>query len=228
MRALFIIVVLVTSQLSVAAQATNDVLLERRIDTCFTNAEMLEVLNHLALDYKVPIGIEWATNYDETVQKKMYLDNGSIKWKPGEINTTAGSLEDVLDELIRLDPTYRWEMMDGVINIYPIHLRDDFVRDLLNTKIKYFSLAVNDEKFKIRDAIFDLTEIQTATKRARVELLRRSYSYKRSGGDEASHTRQFENISLRSILNATVRFTENKIWVIKRVGEDKDALDLTF
>lgn len=225
---LFIAVLLGSSQITIFAQTSTNDLLQRRIQTDFSNACFLEVLSRLAVDYQVPIGLELATDYDETVQNSMYLENGSIKWKPCEINIAAGTLQNVLTAFIQQNPYYKWEIIDNVINVSPVKLQDDSIKELLNTQVSHFRLFLGDGKFKIRDSILDLPEIQAAIDRAKIKSLKRAYSYKQSNAAPLAEIRNFEKISLRRILNASIELTEHKMWTIKKTGENKDNLVLMF
>jgi hypothetical protein len=203
-------------------------ILQMQIERRFEQAYMLEVLSHLAVSWRVPIGIEWVQDKDLQTREAMYLENGAIRWKPGTINIQPGSLNDVLDSLIRQMPQYRWECVIGVINIYPVESRDRFLAKLMDTKIERFEFFVNDEKFAIRDAIYKIPEVQALSHSQDVPALKRYYSYRRAETIDKGRLVQLNNASFRDVLNSVIRNTENNLWGIRRTGWSLELFELNF
>lgn len=54
------------------------------------------------------------------------------------VNVENGKLSDALDQIVGQMKHYKWEINDGVINIFPIEGRDERFRDLMETNIANF------------------------------------------------------------------------------------------
>lgn len=48
-------------------------------------------------------------------------------------------MREILDSIIKQESDYKWEIRDGVVNIYPARAKDEILRTFLDTKIKNFS-----------------------------------------------------------------------------------------
>lgn len=206
------------SKRAIEKETTNQVLESgiggKRIDLNLTNATLLEVTSKLAVFYQIPIGVE--------------LRNDSRKKLQQNINIKSGSLNEVLDSLISQNPDYKWEMYDNVVNISPANSRDKFLEDLLETQITKFVLKREIDKFEIRDSIVDLPEIKNLLKLNNVESLNRSYPYNPKFNLNDRIDLSILNTTVRGVLNKVVINSENKIWVVERIGENKEFLLVSF
>jgi hypothetical protein len=69
------------------------------------NETLITCLATLAVEYRVPIGLEAALNHDDKARLSFDVKNESLK--------------KILDLISRQEPTYKWEVRDGVINFVP-------------------------------------------------------------------------------------------------------------
>ncbi|MBK8149582.1 MAG: hypothetical protein IPK58_15610 [Acidobacteria bacterium] len=102
-----------------------------------------QVLNTIAYEYGVPIGLEVAVSDDIA--------------RTISFSATNSSLTEVLDLIAQKDPSYTWEYRDGVINFYPkSEFRDTILFNLLETRIKTFNVRKRLSRLELRKS---LTEI---------------------------------------------------------------------
>lgn len=113
-------------------QKTNQELLDTVISKEFKDITLIYVLDSIRQDYGIPIVFE--------VADSGYISGNPIDLNTFDINLEAGKLSDVLDSIIKQKPSYKWEIVDGVVNFVPIKNRNPFIEKLLNTQIKSFSL----------------------------------------------------------------------------------------
>lgn len=106
------------------ASAFNDPdLLTRRIKaTEIKNKSIDDVLDLIAIDYAIPVGIELA-------------DPKRTSFRQIDLNLPETNLKDFLDVAIAKDPGYTWKLEGGVIHVWMVNARDTFVANLLNAKI---------------------------------------------------------------------------------------------
>lgn len=223
----FACIVLLLSLKSVSGQSPNT-LLNQKIDLDLSNTTVFYVLNKLAIDKRIPIGLERASDYRQKLYEKMYVENGEIKWQPDTIKIKSGTLKEILDSLFSQDLQYNWELRDGVINIFPVESRDEFLKKLLDTKIGKFSHEKGINKFQVRDAILKLPEAKQLLKEEKVELLRRDYPNSHYLYPDNEIDANISDTDVRSVLNKIVRDSPHKIWVIERIGDNKRYLLLSF
>src|SRR5215211_448527 len=75
-------------------------------------ATLMFVLDKLSVERNIPVGIEFSST--EKNEPKL------------EINVKNAPLVDVLNLIIQQEPTYIWELRNGVINFIPVKDRDPF------------------------------------------------------------------------------------------------------
>lgn len=220
--------VLLLVQINVTGQSSETDLINQEIEVNLSKATLVEVLSTLAVHHRVPVGLEEATDSRQRVDERMYVENGKIKFKEGKITIKSGSLKEILDSLIEQEPQYTWEVRDGVINIFPVQLRDEFLKKFLETKIEKFSPLTGWNKFQLRDAIVELPEVKTLLKAENVEALNRYYQIRESIYEDKEIELSISNTDVRGILNKVARDSEYKIWVIERIGERREDLLVSF
>lgn len=219
--------IIVFSQINVYSQDKNSTL-DQRINIDLSNTTMLFVLNKLAFEYRIPIGLEWATNHRQNLSESMSFEDGNIRWKSKSIIIKPGTLEEILNSLIKQEPEYKWEFNDGAVNIFPVKLRDDFLEKLLNTKVENFSPEKGIDKFKIRDDIIEMPVVKDLLASENVQLLKRDYPNSNYLFPDNEISISISNTDIKGILNKIVRTTIHKIWIIERIGKNKENLLVAF
>ena len=209
-------------------QSSETALVNQRINISLARATFMQTLSVLAVEHRVPIGLERDADYWHRTEKLMSLEEGKIKWKEGTIFIKSGTLKEILDSLVAQEPLYQWEVRDGVINVYPARSRDGFLKQLLETRIKTFSPEKGMNKFQIRDAILDLPEIRALLETEKVEALKRSYPTRRSIYADNQVELGISNTNVRGILNRVARDSEHKMWVVDRIGDKREGLEISF
>ncbi|HMT07579.1 MAG TPA: hypothetical protein PKA82_06210 [Pyrinomonadaceae bacterium] len=151
---------------------------------------------------------------------------------PITVNVENGTLSQVLDQIVDQMKNYKWEMSNGVVNIFPIKGRDPRLKDLLETNISRFRLS---EKSRVKD----ITE-QIQLSREFNGWLRKNnlkFSGSRSGADaliDAQYGRQidsamdFANLSFRDLLNKICSVKKGG-WLLKladKSSNGQEYLDL--
>lgn len=121
------------------AQASTPSILNRRItiDQRF-KAGTWEAVYYLA-DQGVPIGFEAKAHMNVDTDPRVVLK--------------SGTLEDVLDSIVRQDVFYTWTERDGVINVFPIMDRNPKSLAFLQTRIGEVSIRKGDKKASVVELI---------------------------------------------------------------------------
>jgi len=223
-----VIAMLLLVQIRTVGQSSETNILNRKIDINLSKATLLETLNILAIYHRVPIGLERDTDYRQRIAQLMYVENGKIKWKDGTITIKSGTLKEILDSLVAQEPLYQWEVRDGVINVFPTQSRDEFLKKLLETNIEKFSPKKGINKFKLRDVIVDLSEIKALLEAENIEVIKRYYPTRRSIYTNDEVDLSISNTNVRGVLNKVARDSEHKIWVVERIGDKKEFLEVSF
>ncbi len=162
---------------SVSGQKKEISLQEQKITIQMEKQPLGEVFKYLMENYDIPIGFEesildrehseysFQTNLPSVGREKRRSLDGKIDFdieveqdftaekNPITLDIKNGKLSDVLDQIVNQMANYKWEIHDGVVNIFPIRGRDKRFEELLETKIEIFNLAagktVNDITFRI-------------------------------------------------------------------------------
>ena len=188
-------------------QGSEDPLLSQRIELHVRKATLMNALITLAVDHRVPIGIEYSPA--DINEPKLDLD------------TVNASLREILDSIVKQEPLYRWELVDGVVNFMPISGQDPFFETLLNTPISHYDPGKWTIKFQLRDAIENTPEVKELLKSKKVELAKyRDYVSYPSIYTQKDVDLQMSHTTVRRILNRIVKVSEHKSWGIGwRQGE---------
>ena len=152
-------------------------------------------------------GIEYSA--EDKNEPKLYVEGSS-------------SLKEILDSIVKQEPLYRWDLVDGVINLVPIRNRDPFFESLLNTAISNYDPGKWTIKFQLRDAIGSTPEVKKLLESKNVELARyRDYaSYPSIYTPKEPPDLRMSNTTVRGILNRIIKVSEHKSWAIGwRQGE---------
>lgn len=188
--------------------------LDQIINIDLVDATLLQALNTLAVDHRMPIGFEQAKDSRDNLNRHIRLQSGMLKT--------------VLDSLVAQEPRYKWELRDGSINITPVLGRDEFLERFLDTKVAHFEPPTGTtDKFKLRDAVLALPEVRGLLKANRVTVRSYDYPYRRSIYSDDDLNLTMTKTDVRAVLNSIACRTEHKIWSLERVGENRELL-LTY
>jgi len=201
------------------------------------------VISKISSIYKVPIGFEpeskiEAQNTQESTQAQ-FDDNASL------ILVNDGSLREVLDELVKFKPQYNWEVLNGVINIYPKLNRDIALQAILETRIDTFSFENINSIMSLGSRITDAEEVKSTIKSFGLESIHfftsDELSKTKNGAvvtnyhfskpikktTDTTLTYQFHNLTVREVLNNVVRVNSSrKFWTIIKWGESNDIVTI--
>ena len=216
----FLVVLLVFSflpQLSFSQKDSHALVLERTIrDVKLKEANVDLALARLSVGYGIRIGLEMAKDSSDGPEIVLELKDATVR--------------QILDSIIKQDTRYEWAIVDNVINVKPRSDREELLADLLNTKIRSFSVQRHTATFDLRVRLLDLPEVQTRLRDAGVR--RRVSGYFNadllSMGDNLSLT--LHDKTLKEILNTLVstRTSDARYWVINRFRTDNDYVTLNF
>ena len=198
----------------------SNALLDQKIDIDLSNTTMLFVVNKLAFNYRIPIGLEWASDHRQKVYEKMQTENNIITWKNDNLKIKSGTLRQVLDSLVLQETQYKWECFEEVINIIPVESRDEFLKKLLDTKIKSFSPEKELSKFSVRDMLVETSEVRNLMNSEKVKLIKRDYPNSHYRYPDNEIIISASDTNFRSVLNKIVRTNIHKIWIVERLGNN--------
>ena len=191
-------------------QAQSKDLLDTEIASDFYAENLFQMCSFVSFLGSVPMGFESSVDLD-------------LEKKTNKILIKKGKLNVVMDSIVKHNPNYRWEIRDGVVNVYPIDSRDEVLKNLLESKIKNFSTA-EVGRAGIRKIIHETKEIKEILNSQQIELnifIRTSLNET----DEVIADFKFFNTDLRSVLNNIVKSSkENKLWFINRGNSKKEVL----
>jgi hypothetical protein len=190
-------------------------LLDQKLTVRVSNATLIYVLARLALDHRIRLGLE---------KSHTHKDEAKIN-----IEIEGGTLREVLDSIVRQEPAYQWQMVDGVINFTPTHDRYEFVATLLNTPVSRFAPAKGIDTFEIRNCILELPEVRSLMASSGLGVDRLSDEpYPRSIYGDDKVDLSISNTNVRGVLNKVIRDSEYKTWVVEMSGNNKDKLIISF
>jgi type II secretory pathway component GspD/PulD (secretin) len=176
---------------------------------------LLDVLNKLSSNYRIPIGLQYST--DNT--------NANLT-----IDVARATLVEVLDLIVKQEPMYRWEVRDGVINFVPVQNQDEFFDKFLNTRVRRFAPEQGINKFEVRNRLADLPEVLNLLEANKIRIMRLSdYPYSTKSiysNDQVDFA--ISDTDVRGVLNKTVRDGEYKLWVLGWWNEKKDTISISF
>ncbi len=137
------------SLLSIAvlhAQPREESILKRNIKIDI-RASTWTAVHHLA-DKGIPIGIETREGWNVDTDPRVKL--------------SSGRLEEILASIVKQDPSYKWELVDGVINFYPVAGRFEKSASFLATRLGAITIYPFDDRATIVERFSNLFANATA------------------------------------------------------------------
>jgi hypothetical protein len=150
-----------------------------------------QVLEFLATEYQFPAGIEIESS-----------DNVADKDKRISIYVFQKPLEFALNEIVRANPRYRWELNEGVVNLLPKEASES----LVEIKIEKFE-AINMKRIDVRKAIGDIPELGEKLKSLGLEFTTISVWPNKDKRDTMILTVDIKDTTLKSVLNEIAKKT---------------------
>lgn len=229
----------------------------RRITIQMEMQALGTVFAYLMKKYEIPIGFEesildrghsdyyfWTnlpcigvdTNKSANgVSKNETSEQGFFETKhPITVRISNGKLSDVLDQIVEQMKNYKWEINDGVVNIFPLRGRDERFKDLLETNIASYSLADGKTVDDISRSILKLPEFGRWSSKNKLEFLPlRSgvvYILNQQYGRRLDNSMSFSNLRFRKLLNEVTKIKKGG-WILKwngfsANGEERIDLDI--
>lgn len=195
------------------AQQPQVLSLDQPLDLRLNKATMMLVLGMLSVEKNSPIGIEVRAN--EKNEPKLDID---VRKTP---------LLEVLNLIVQQEPGYVWELRDGVINFTPVDNRDSFFEKLLNTPIRTFVSPKGNNKFAIREALYNIPEIKALIDANGLEAGTLGYPHKPSiYANDADLSDKHTN--LRSLLNKIIRESEHNSWTLQWLDKEHKTFEIGF
>lgn len=196
-------------------QDSDERLLDQKIELHMNDVTLMHVLSTLSVIYRVPIGFE-ASAADRNEPKVV-------------LESDKSSLKEILDSIVKQEPLYRWEIVDGVINFIPAQDRDSFIETLLNTSISTYDPGNWTIKFELRDAIANTPEVKKLLESNKKTLAKyQDYVYHPSIYTKKDVDVRMSNTTVRGILNRIVRISEHKSWTINWSDKEKNILAISL
>jgi len=207
-----IVVLLLFCEMSFG-QTSEAKVLNKRVEAVRIDLSSLHLaLSELASKYGIPIGLETIKEDGLESEEKITID------------VPEGTIKDVLDAIIQAAPRYEWEVVDGVINVLPKENRDSFLKGILDTSIKEFTIKPGQSKISVRGAITNLPEVKEKLKAANVSPLNLEFVSTEFAKLSESFSLDARNKTVRSILNQIIRKSNAKYWLVSRFGKKQEFL----
>lgn len=209
------VLVVISSCFTVGAQSrvnkTGDYLPEMSIEKLHIESKNIHLtLSELASRYNIPIGLEVASEDD-------LLNASNIS-----LNLEATTLKDVLNSIVSQNTLYNWKIIDSVVNVFPKRSnRDLALQKLLETRIETFSVREGTSRYNFRDFLIKKEELRTVLENENLVPEVAVFSSRDIKPLGRAFSLSVSDISLKDLLNRTVRESETKYWIVSRTGENK-------
>ena len=196
-------------------QVAESGILGQQIELHLRQDTLMYALSALSVRHRVPIGIE----YSQADKNEPKLN----------LETERATLKEVLDSIVKQEPLYRWEVVDGVINFVPTRDRDRFIETFLSTPVAHFDPGKWTIIFEVRDAIGDIPEVKRLLESNQKTIAKYSdYAYSPSIYTKKDVDLSISETNVRGVLNRIARDSEHKGWSIGWRPGDKNVLSIRF
>lgn len=234
----FALIFLLQGAVTIAPAQSND--LKGKLVTIHKDKKCFgEIFAYLMIEYDIAFGFEESSLDEGTVDFALVPN---IPWSDTRfsgymfgggkllftINVDNGRLDDVLNQIIKQAPNYKWEINDDVVNIVPVNGRDKRYKELLATRISKFSFRKGRPIAFIRNTLIELPEFINTLKATNLNVSKR-----RSDSNFIDRPMpvemNFSDLTLRELLNRITK-TKRGGWVLKEsdvVGnKEKEFVDI--
>ena len=137
------------------------------------------------------------------------------------LNLRADAVAQIMDELVSQKPKYKWELVDGIYDIYPKENADSV------TTVKIKAFHISNENFQVvSQKVVDIPEVEEWLVKNGVK--RREFQIGAAGETESCISLDLSQTTLRSVLNQIVAKDERTYWVVVRYGDNLEYISITF
>jgi hypothetical protein len=186
----------------------SSVILDKQASLVSSNASVGNALFSLSNLAKVPIGFIGVAGEDENPKKI-------------SVKVMRRTVREVLDEIVKSDNRYKWEIVDGIINVYPVSSSNCNISELTIGFLQLSEIEVS----KVGVAILKSPEIhinlEAMGKKATEGIV---YS-----GPKIKHGKisvVLSNIQIRDALNGILSRGEARFWTIETIGKRDEFVRL--
>lgn len=199
------------------AQSVDAEVLNKRIPAVRIYNKSLDLaLSEIASKYRVPIGLETALDENELEEERIVVD------------TSQGTLKELLDSLVQAAPRYQWKVEEGVINVFPRDKQDPLLKAILATSISEVKINPGTSRISVRSAITDLPEIKARMNSASLRPLNLALTSVDHLEAGEGFSLYMKDATLRELLNQIVRTSDVKYWLVSRFGKNNEFLIVNF
>ena len=227
---------------SVSGQEKEIDLKDKRITIKMEKQPLGLVFRYLMENYEIPIGFEesildrnhidydFDTNLPAIATLKQQNADGSVKMTttseaafkaklhPITLDFENGNLKDVFNQIVKQMENYKWEINEGVVNIFPIKGRDERFEKLLELNIKKFTFEKGKTVQDITTNIVLLPEFRSFMKESNFHFsdFREGTNFviKAQYGRTIDEGMDFSNLTFRELLNKATKIKKGG-WILK-------------
>jgi len=200
------------------AQNKREELLHSPLKNVQMQADNIDLLlSRLSEQYDLPIGFEVAIDDDVSVTRRI-----TIRMK-------EGTVQEVLDSIVNQNPTYKWEMRDDVINVFPRdRSRDILLKEMLETRLEKVSIDKQTTRFMLRQMLCENAAVMKILSVYNVTPANETFTSRDFGNVGRDFSFSASDVSIATVLNRVVRNSLTKYWIIMRFGDKKQYLVLNL
>lgn len=208
-------------QQSALAQSDQGLILNKYGEVkTLSSRDLLSTLSFVAHAYDVRISLETPLS-NNTESKSVAANNQAYLFEDG-------TLESVLNQIVRAYPGFTWSLDEGSIRVVPLKERDKYVTELLDTKIERIVIKKRISALGIGGDITNTPEVQAKLKASGVIGIHVFGSVESMGVDTRSPSEILilNNSAVREILDTAVSGTNARFWTVKRWGNTGEFLTI--
>jgi hypothetical protein len=236
------LLVLVITGLGICQEKQVD-LKDTRITIKMENQPLGLVFKYLMETYDIPIGFEesildrgipdyfFYANLPGKPENRMQNADGSVKFTttyrgrvfkaerhPITVNAENERLEEVFNQIVNQMENYKWEINDGVVNIFPIKGRDERFEKLLGINIQRFTFEKGKTIEDITTSIQSLREFLRFMGKNKLVFTGlytgKDFVLKAQYGRTINTGMDFSNLTFRELLNKITKIKRGS-WILK-------------
>lgn len=122
-------------------------------------AAIADALEKLANNSRIPIGLVLSGIGGKRNEHLLTVD---------ETDTTVA---DILNQIIQQSTEYRWLQTDGVINVFPVSNANNFISEVLETRLDDFIVKAGTPRFQVRKKLLEHPDVLKKAKKYKMTAL---------------------------------------------------------